>query len=65
MRIASVYVRPAEVLSKKKWVVQWQTPLMPAPAFWYYGSQTAAMNVGDRLVKSLKGEEVKKDDLGW
>ena len=33
------------------WVVEWCTPLMPAPSFWYYGTRKAARTAA----RSLRG----------
>ncbi len=47
---ASIY--DARGHKQKSWVVQWQTPRMPAPSFWYY----ATADMAEKVARSLLSE---------
>jgi len=44
-------VKTSIVQRDGQWVVMWQTPSMPAPAFWYYDTRQEAQAVVERLTK--------------
>jgi hypothetical protein len=48
---------------KRAYVIEWQTPSMSAPAFWYYAAKRDAEDVADRLHKTHTRADVRAADV--
>ncbi len=47
MTTAKIY--KTTVRDEPKWCLQWITPLMPAPSFWYYETEAEAIQARDEM----------------